>query len=198
MPTLVPATPPTPSTPPTARDLLYLEHQRLVVAHFERGLSPDEEARLTVVREELDLAELAGNASVLAALDALTTSQERLASEIQDFVHRVQDADNLPRVTDVKGDAPNHANSFARDFAVPIDPAFRPSAFFLAMEARLGSRDPSLADYCCACGCDLKKTPLVVGAGSGGGRRFACEPCWKTRPVASPPDRQESSEVSRG
>jgi len=161
--------PATPTTSPTARDLLYLEHQRLVVAHFERGLSPGEEARLTTVREELDLAELAGNASVLAALDALATSQERLANEIQGFVHRVQDADNLPRVT---------------DFQVPIDPAFRPSAFFLAMEARLGPRDLDLANYCCACGCDLEKASLVVGAGSGGGRRFACEPCWKARPAA--------------
>lgn len=168
----MPALEPTPATPPTARDLLYLEHQKLVVAHFERGLSPEEDARLTALREELDLAELAGNANALAALDALAASQERLADEIQDFVHRVQDADNLPRVTS------NHASAFAWNFQVPVDPAFRPSAFFLAMEARLGPRDPSLADYCCACGCDLEKTSLVVGAGSGGGRRFACEPCW--------------------
>jgi hypothetical protein len=173
MPTLlIPA--PT-ATPPTARDHLYLEHQRLVVAHFERGLSPEEEARLTVVRAELDLAELAGNASVLAALHALATSQERLVDEIQSFVHHV---DNLPRVTS------NHASAIAWDFLVPVDLALRPSALFLAMETQLGPRDPDLADYCCACGCDLKKTSLVVGAGSGGGRRFACEPCWKARPVA--------------
>lgn len=52
-----------------------------------------------------------------------------------------------------------------------------PSAFFLQMEELLGNEHPSLGGCCCVCGKSLGSEQFY-GAGTGTGRRFACQECY--------------------
>jgi len=65
-----------------------------------------------------------------------------------------------------------------------------PSDLFLQMELLLGREHVHLADFCCVCGCSLLSV-THLGAGSGGGRRFACKPCYD---VAMSPEIEEEDE----
>ena len=53
-----------------------------------------------------------------------------------------------------------------------------PSDLFLQMEMLLGREHPHLGDFCCVCGRSLLGA-THYGAGTGGGRRFACQGCYE-------------------
>lgn len=52
-----------------------------------------------------------------------------------------------------------------------------PSDLFIQMEKLLTRGHPQLENFCCVCGGSLLGV-THFGAGSGKGRRFACQPCY--------------------